>query len=144
MGNPAASVDVEHLIMSARRGHMVALGIAYVGHGADWCELALDYDRRLISDLATGVLASGPIVSLMDSAAGVAVALKRGGSLGVTLDLRVDYLRPARPGRRVYGHCTCYRDTRSIAFVRGQAHDGDPDDPIAYVAGSYFGKEPGS
>lgn len=141
MGAPD-SLDVEHLIRSARRGHTVALGMAYVGHGGDWCELAFDYDRRLISDLTTGVLASGPIVSLMDTAAGVAVALRRGGALGVTLDLRVDYLRPARPGRRVFGRCTCYRLTRNIAFVRGQAHDGDPDDPIAYVAGSFFAKEP--
>lgn len=28
--------------------------------------------------------------------------------------------------------------SRSIGFVRGQAHDGDPDDPIAHVAGTFM------
>jgi len=57
----------------------------------------------------------------------------------VTLDLRVDYLRPAVPERTVIGRGECYRLTRSIAFVRGIAHDGDPNDPVAHVAGTFIG-----
>jgi acyl-coenzyme A thioesterase PaaI-like protein len=52
--------------------------------------------------------------------------------------LRIDYLRPARPGQMVVGHGECYHVTRSIAFIRGHAHDGDPAKPIAHVAGTYF------
>jgi acyl-coenzyme A thioesterase PaaI-like protein len=58
-----------------------------------------------------------------------------------TLDLRVDYLRPAVPGRAVIGRGSCYRMTRSIAFVRGFAHDGDPDDPVANVTGTFMGTD---
>ncbi|NWM98555.1 phenylacetic acid degradation protein, partial [Escherichia coli] len=29
----------------------------------------------------------------------------------------------------------------SIAFVRGQAHDGDPGDPVAHVAGTFMATE---
>jgi acyl-coenzyme A thioesterase PaaI-like protein len=58
-----------------------------------------------------------------------------------TLDLRVDYLRPATPGKTVVGRGECYRITRSIAFVRGQAHDGDPADPLAHVAGTFMALE---
>ncbi|MDO6416770.1 PaaI family thioesterase [Sphingomonas sp. BIUV-7] len=131
--NPAS------LLGRGRSGHIVALGADYVAHGEDWCELALPYDRRLISDLATGVLASGPIVSIMDSAAGMAICLKRGKlQAHATLDLRIDYLRPARPGQTVHGRCRCYRLTRRVGFVEGVAHDGDPDDPIARVAGSFL------
>ena len=36
------------------------------------------------------------------------------------------------------GHGECYRITRSISFVRGQAHDGDPADPLAHVAGTFM------
>ena len=76
-------------------------------------------------------------VSLKNS---VAVWLKRGVfEAHVTLDLRVDYLRPAVPERTVIGRGECYRLTRSIAFVRGIAHDGDPDDPVAHVAGTFIG-----
>jgi acyl-coenzyme A thioesterase PaaI-like protein len=55
-----------------------------------------------------------------------------------TLDLRVDYIRPATPGKAVIGRGECYRITRSVAFIRGQAHDGDPADPVAHVAGTYM------
>jgi len=118
---------------------MVALGLRHVDHGADWCEFALDYDRRLVSDATSGILASGPIVSLMDTAAGFAVWLRRGVfARQATLDLRLDYLRPSRVSETVVGRAECYRLTRRIAFVRGVAHDGDPADPIAHLAGTFM------
>jgi acyl-coenzyme A thioesterase PaaI-like protein len=55
-----------------------------------------------------------------------------------TLDLRVDYLRPAQAGRTVIGRGECYGVTRSIAFVRGTAHDGDAGDPVAHVTGTFM------
>src|SRR3546814_12771740 len=69
----------------------------------------------------------------------MAIWLKRGQFRPqATLDLRIDYLRPATPGKTVIGRGECYRITRSIAFIRGQAHDGDADDPLAHVAGTYM------
>ena len=55
-----------------------------------------------------------------------------------TLDLRVDYLRAAVPGRTVVGRGECLRVTRRVSFVRGTAHDGDPADPIAHVAATFM------
>src|SRR3546814_8708924 len=49
-----------------------------------------------------------------------------------TLDLRVDYLRPATPGKTIIGRGECYRVTKSVGFVRGLAHDGDNADPVAH------------
>jgi uncharacterized protein (TIGR00369 family) len=136
---PDLPFDPQRLLAGFRGGHMVALGIRYVAHGADWCELALAYDRRLVSDAMSGILASGPIVSLMDSAAGFAVWARRGRyAKQATLDLRIDYLRPAKAGQPVSGRAECYRLTRRIAFVRGVAHDGDPGDPVAHLAGTYM------
>lgn len=127
------------LARQPRAHHGTALGIAYHGHGSDWAELALPYDPAQIGDVATGVIASGPILALMDQATSIAVWLKRGAFVPhATLDLRIDYLRAATPGRTVVGRGECYRLTRSIAFVRGQAHDGDPEDPIAHVAGTFM------
>jgi acyl-coenzyme A thioesterase PaaI-like protein len=51
-----------------------------------------------------------------------------------TLDLRIDYLKPAPKGATVYARCQCYKLTRSVAFVRGTAHLGDINDPIAQSA----------
>ena len=135
----AAGFDPVSLLAPFKAGHIVALGLRFVAHGDDWCEFALDYDRRLVSDANSGILASGPIVSLMDTAGGFAVWAKRGGfKPQATLDLRLDYLRPSRPGHAVTGRAECYRLTRRIAFVRGLAHDGDPADPIAHLTATYM------
>jgi uncharacterized protein (TIGR00369 family) len=120
-------------------GHNRALGLRSVGHGADWCALALDYREELIGDPDRSVLASGPILALMDMAASIAAWIRLGRFRPqATLDFRIDYLRAATPGATVVGRAECYRITRHIAFVRGQAHDGDEADPIATVAGTYM------
>ncbi|PVX28519.1 PaaI family thioesterase [Sphingomonas pokkalii] len=122
--------------------HGSRLGIAHRDHGEEWSELELPGRADLVGQEETGVLASGPILALMDMASSVAVWLKAGRFLPhATLDLRIDYLRPARTGQTVIGRCECYRLTRSIAFVRGQAHDGDPADPLAHVAGTFMAAE---
>lgn len=127
----------------ARRvGHGAALGIDYRAHGDDWAELVLPYSASLIGFEDTGVIASGPIISLMDMATSVAVWIRRGGFRSqATVDMRVDYLRPAKPEHAVIGRGKCYRLTRTIAFVRGTAHDGDADDPVAHVAATFMTTE---
>ncbi|MBX3595359.1 PaaI family thioesterase [Sphingomonas sp.] len=133
------SFDPQRFFTHATGGHAGLLNIGYVAHGPDWCELRLPFRSDLIGDPARGVLASGPIVALLDMATSVSVWLKRGSFLPhATLDLRVDYLRPARAGCDVFGRGECYRVTRSIGFVRGIAHDGDAQDPIANVAGTFM------
>ena len=85
------------------------------------------------------VLASGPIISLMDMASGMAIWQTRASFAPIaTLDLRVDYQRPARERSAVLGRVECYRTTRSASFVRGIAHDGDINDPVANVAGVFM------
>ena len=123
----------------ASRAHGGLIGLRYVDHGEDWSELAIDYDEKLVGDTATGVLASGPILALMDMATSMSIWIKQKRFRAqATLDLRVDYIRPATPGQPVIGRGECYRITRSVAFIRGQAHNGDPADPVAHVAGTYM------
>jgi uncharacterized protein (TIGR00369 family) len=119
--------------------HLQALGIGFVASGPDWAELQMPYAPQLVAYPETGVIASGAIFSLMDSAAGFSVLVKRGKlEPHATLDLRCDYLRPATPGKTVIGRAECYKITRRVAFVRGIAHDGDRDHPIAHVAGTFM------
>ena len=81
-------------------GHGGAIGIAYHAHGEDWVELSLPYDEQLIGMPESGIIASGPIISLMDMATSLAIWIRLGAFRHqATLDLRVDYLRPATPGR---------------------------------------------
>ena len=125
-----------------RVGHGGALGIAYRAHGEDWAELSLPYDERLVGMPDGGIIASGPIISLMDMATSIAIWVRLGRFRHqATLDLRVDYLRPAVPGRTIIGRGQCYAVTKSIGFVRGIAHDGDPEDPVANVTVTFMGTE---
>lgn len=136
----ASGFDARRFMNLAKRvGHGAALGIDYVAHGDDWAELVLPYSPTLVGIEQSGILASGPIVSLMDMATSVAVWVRIGRFRHqATLDMRVDYLRPAKPGLAVHGRGECYRTTRSISFVRGIAHDGDAHDPVAHVAATFM------
>lgn len=125
--------------MLTGHGHSGFLGMQYVAHGEDWCELALPWREDLVGVEETGVLASGPIISLLDNATSMSVwARRKEFRPQVTLDLRIDYVRAAEPGKTVVARAECYQLRRSMAFVRGIAHDGDAADPVAHAAGIFM------
>lgn len=120
-------------------GHGGFLGMDYADHGDDWVELSIDWRDDLVGDPQTGVLASAVVISLMDNATSMAIWTKLGEfRQHVTMDLRIDYLRPSPVGQKVYGRGICYHLTRKIGFVRGFAHNGDPADPLAYASGTFI------
>src|SRR3569623_3500479 len=85
-------------------GHGGALGIQYHAHGDVWAELALPYDAKLVGNLGTGVVASGPILSLMDMATSLGVWLRAAAFVAhATLDLPGDYLPTAAPRKPLIG-----------------------------------------
>jgi uncharacterized protein (TIGR00369 family) len=132
--------DPERFFELARRvGHGKALGLEYRGSGDSWMELCLPWREELVGVPETGVLASEAIVSLIDTASGGSVWLKVGHFVPiVTLDLRLDYMRPSVKGETVIARCECVKLTRQIAFVRGIAHNGDETRPIAQSAATFM------
>jgi uncharacterized protein (TIGR00369 family) len=120
-------------------GHTGFVGMEYRAHGENWVELGLPWREDLVGDPETGVLASGPIISLLDNATSMSVWALRGRFRPqVTLDLRVDYVRAAEPGKTIIAWAECYQLKTSMAFVRGIAHDGDIADPVAHAAGIFI------
>jgi uncharacterized protein (TIGR00369 family) len=119
--------------------HSKALGLKIISVRRGFGSMQLDWREELVGNPETGVLAGGPLTALMDSCCGMSVAtmLKEPAPFA-TLDLRIDYVRPATPGQAVIAEAECYRITRSVAFTRAFAHHGDAKDPIAAAAGTFM------
>ena len=138
----AAADDEGEIMVGMPHGREIAMRLHRSANGE--AHLSVPYDDRLIGDPQTGVLHGGVITALLDSASGSAVMSAAAKPiLTATLDLRIDYMRPATVGEAVHAKAECYRMTRSIAFTRAVAYHTDPGDPIASAAGSFV-VEPGS
>jgi uncharacterized protein (TIGR00369 family) len=133
---------------------LAALGAQHVNHGRyedgrGWVEIALPYAAQLIGYPDTGVIAGGAVYTVMDNACGMSVAISGPDDFEptATIDLRIDYIKPATPHRTVMAFAECYKLTRRIGFVRGLAYHlpSDADDthagrahPIAVVTGTFM------
>jgi uncharacterized protein (TIGR00369 family) len=134
-------VDNLNELYEAAIPHNKALGLKVVEAvpEAGKASVLLPYDDKLVGNPETGVLHGGCITTLIDVACGAAVMLKLTRMVRIaTLDLRIDYLRPARPGQDVVAHADCYKLTRNVAFVRALASHGDESDPIASAQGTFI------
>ncbi|RZJ18855.1 MAG: PaaI family thioesterase [Brevundimonas sp.] len=125
--------------LASGAAHTHALGFAYEGLEGDRVRIRVPYRADLVGDPDTGVLAGGLVSTLLDHVGGLAVWVALGGFKPVaTLDLRVDYMRAAAPGRDLIAEARCYRLTSSVAFVRAWAFEDTPDDPVAAAQSAYM------
>jgi len=117
-----------------------ALGFETLEVGDGRASMRAPWREEMVGDTASGVIAGGLVTSLIDHVCGAAVMSAKAGAPGAiaTLDLRIDYLRPAGARLGVTATAHCYRVTRSIAFVRAEAHDGQGDTPVATAQAAFM------
>lgn len=132
------------LLQRARRflsvlRHAQVLGLSVERVEAAGLTLRLPYAVALAGNPATGVPHGGAVTTLMDTACGVStICVLPEFEICPTLDLRIDYMRPAEPGRAIFGFAESYRVTQHVIFTRGIAHQGDPAYPVAHVMGTFM------
>jgi uncharacterized protein (TIGR00369 family) len=116
-----------------------ALGFRLVSVEPGRGSIAVPWREDLVGDPDTHVIAGGVITSLLDHTCGLACAAAAGTEpfSTATLDLRIDYMRPAAPRAGVTAQAHCYKVTRTIAFVRAEAWDVDRSDLIATAQGAF-------
>ena len=117
-----------------------ALGMRVVSIAQARAVVEIDWRADLVGDPETGVIASGVVTTLLDNTCGVAAfAALSAPTSTATLDLRIDYMRPAKKGATIRADAHCYRLTRTIAFVRAFAFDSnDEADPVASAQAAFI------
>ncbi|MEM9409356.1 MAG: PaaI family thioesterase, partial [Acidobacteriota bacterium] len=112
--------------------HLTALGAVVESIGGGRARMRLPFSANLVGDAETDILHGGVLTALLDNVGGSATfSALPPGTVIATLDLRIDYMRPAQTGREIVAEAHCYRKTRNVAFVRGVAFHEDTDDPVA-------------
>jgi uncharacterized protein (TIGR00369 family) len=118
-------------------GYISGLQLDRAAPGEAWS--SLPYRPAFVGDIRTGVFHGGVVTAMLDESCGMAVQLALdGGSAIATLDLRIDYQKPATPGLDIRAHAVCFRVTRSIAFVRATAYQDSEDDPVATATACFM------
>ncbi|HBO15271.1 MAG TPA: hypothetical protein DD440_02945 [Porticoccaceae bacterium] len=122
-----------------RSGHGRQLGIDITHVSGGHVRLAYSYDPQAVGNPLTGVIHGGVILSLLDICCGcAAMTAMQELSIAPTIDLRLDYMQPAKPEKPVLASGNVYRTTSSVIFCRGSAWQDDEDDPIAHCVATFM------
>lgn len=125
--------------MFRRVPHGTLIGVKVVDISRTSLLTKLPYQENLIGNSATGVLHSGVVTVLVDQTCGAMASLATAPpTLVATLDLRLDWLRPATPGMTIWAKADCVSVKRHIIFMHCIAYDESPDDPFAIATAAFM------
>lgn len=139
-GFPASKArKLFELMVTANKGdhfHQLGLAVDYVD--AAKVRVSLPYGDHLVGNPDTGVIHGGVLTTMLDTCCGFAtVTALTQPELCPTMDLRIDYMRPATPGKTLYAEGEVYRVTEQVIFTRGVAFHEDRDKPVAHCVANF-------
>lgn len=117
-------------------GRRMAFRVTKLEKGRVWG--VQPWKERLVGDPDTGVIHGGVLTAFLDNLSGMAASSSLDKARFVsTLDLRIDYMRPAEPQREILGEAECYHITRNVCFTHAWAYHENRDKVIATAAGAF-------
>ncbi|MGH8540819.1 MAG: PaaI family thioesterase, partial [Stenotrophobium sp.] len=140
---PRMSTSNYHAALYARFAqsvpHVRELGIRATEVVSEHVETRLPYRDEWLGDTVRGYIHTGIITTLVDSTSGLSVLARLGQYRPIaTLDLRMDYLRPALRGQELVCRSECFRLTENIAFARATVWQDDPALVVAISQGAFM------
>lgn len=119
--------------------HNQALGAEIVDFGEGWAVARLPFREAFLGDPEAGLWQTSVGISLIDATCGLSVFLHLPEYTSIaTLDLRMEYLRPATADKPLMARADCHHLTRSVAFVRGRLYQDDPERPTALCTATFM------
>lgn len=124
--------------------HCAALGLVVNERQPGHLQLQLDPRPELMAHDSQAIFHSSVLTSMADTCAGLAAmnALPKMAPLA-TLDLHVDYLKPASGEHSLIGEASCFKRTQNVAFVRGVLWQQNADNVVANITASFMLDTPG-
>lgn len=136
--NQSALIAMAERFLSALK-HCQVLNMRVAHVDAEGMTLVLPWSPAIVGNPQSGAVHGGALTTLMDTTCGMAtLCVLPSFEVCPTLDLRIDYMHPAEPGKDIHGHAQCYRVTRDVIFTRGTAYQDDPSQPICQVVGTFM------
>ena len=132
----SSNLDLEKINQTP---HAKKLELQLISANDNSATLKLPFSNDIIGDPINRYIHGGAITTLIDTACGAAIFEAQQNTRAMaTLDLRVDYLRPAKSGQDVLAHAECYKLTHTLAFVRVITYEDDIANPIATAVGAFI------
>lgn len=134
---PDALARVRAMMQWTPQGRALGLEVTKLEGARVWGRAP--YKPEFVGDPETGVIAGGVITTFLDQLCGMAAVLAmREPTTVATIDIRIDYMRGAKPNRDVLAEAHCYKIGKNVAFVRAVAYEDSPDNPIANAAAAFM------
>ncbi len=128
--------NMEIITLGIPWGRRLGFRVTRVEKGRVWG--TQPWKERLVGDPDTGVIHGGVLTGFLDNLCGTAAGSALSDARYVsTLDLRIDYMRPADPRRDILGEAECYHLTRNVCFTHAWAYHESRDRVIATAAGAF-------
>jgi uncharacterized protein (TIGR00369 family) len=110
--------EIEGRIPPPPIARLLARTIVHVDPERGTAEIAFDAQEGFVN--STGTIQGGMLAAMLDSTMGPALRARVAGDhVTPTLEMKINFLRPARPGR-LLGRGRVVHQTGSVAFLTGE------------------------